>query len=69
MYLLYEYGANDEWILAYGPVDGLHHAEKAVGEAQWGLDSYGDQSIGVKLLAIAEETLKDVMGDDEVDGT
>jgi hypothetical protein len=54
-------------VLAYGPVDGLYHAHKAVQDAQWGVRNFGDQSTGEKLLAVAEQTLKEVMENNEVD--
>jgi hypothetical protein len=55
-------------VLAYGPVNGLDHARKAVQSAQWGLDNF-DKGVGGKLLAIAETTLKDVLENDEVSNT
>lgn len=54
-------------MLAYGPFNGLDHARKAVQDAQWGLDNFGDKGVGGKLLAVAEQTLKDVLENDEVD--
>jgi hypothetical protein len=47
-------------VLAYGPMDNLHHACKAVEEAEWALHQYGDLEIGNKLLAQANETLEAV---------
>ncbi|KAH0284051.1 hypothetical protein M436DRAFT_66920 [Aureobasidium namibiae CBS 147.97] len=54
------YRAYAHIVLAYGPVNGLSHARKAVEDARRGLENFGDRSVGEKLLAIAEETLQDV---------
>jgi hypothetical protein len=56
-------------VLAYGPVNGLYHVCLAVQDAEWGIRNFADKEVGQKLLAVAEMTLKDVMGDDEVDDT
>jgi hypothetical protein len=56
-------------VLAYGPVNGLDHAHKAVQDAQWAGGIFGNRSMGKKLLAVAEQTLKDVMKNGEVDDT
>lgn len=45
-------------MLAYGAKDGLFYAHKAVEEAEWALQRYGDLGIGEKVLARAKETLE-----------
>ncbi|CAD0087501.1 unnamed protein product [Aureobasidium mustum] len=47
-------------VLAYGPMDNLWHACEAVKEAEWGVRNFGDQAVGLKLLAMANATLSDV---------
>jgi len=47
-------------VLAYGPMDNLRHARKAVEEAEWDVRNFGDQDAGLKLLSIANVTLADV---------
>ncbi|KAH0365401.1 hypothetical protein KCU65_g6115, partial [Aureobasidium melanogenum] len=47
-------------VLAYGPRDNLLHASRAVEEAQWGLERYGDQQIGEELLSVAKQTFQEV---------
>jgi len=47
-------------VLAYGPMDNLWHACKAVEEAEWGVRNFGDQDVGLKLLSMANSTLADV---------
>lgn len=59
--------ANLEQVSAYGATDGLDHARKAVQDAQWSLDNFGEKGVGEKSLAIAAMTLKDVLENDEVD--
>ncbi|THX93217.1 hypothetical protein D6D03_10159 [Aureobasidium pullulans] len=48
-------------ILAYGPVDCLFHARKAVEEAERGMNKFGDdEGVGTELLAVANRALTDV---------
>ncbi|THW11998.1 hypothetical protein D6D24_06861 [Aureobasidium pullulans] len=48
-------------ILAYGPVDCLFHARKAVEEAERGMNKFGDdEGVGTELLAVANRGLADV---------
>ena len=54
-------------VLAYGPVNGLDHARKVVEDARWGLENFGDQAVGEKLLAVAEKTLQEVTEHMKVD--
>jgi hypothetical protein len=45
-------------VLAYRAKDRLLHAHKAVEEARWALQRYGDPGIGEKVLARAKEALE-----------
>ena len=45
-------------MLAYGLENGLFHAHKAVEEAEWALQRYGDVGIGERMLAQAKEALE-----------
>ena len=56
-------------MLAYGPANGLDHARKAVEDARWGLENFGDQAVGEKLLAVAERTYQEVLEGYEVEDT
>ncbi|CAD0055484.1 unnamed protein product [Aureobasidium pullulans] len=48
-------------ILAYGPVDRLYHARKAVEVAEQGITMHGDdEGVGTELLAVANRALADV---------
>lgn len=47
-------------VLAYGPIDNLWHARKAVELAEWGVKNFGDQDVGRKLLSVTNVTLSDV---------
>ncbi|TIA43554.1 hypothetical protein D6C79_06822 [Aureobasidium pullulans] len=48
-------------ILAYGPVDRLYHARKAVEVAEQGITMSGDdEGVGSELLAVANRALADV---------
>ncbi|CAD0088192.1 unnamed protein product, partial [Aureobasidium mustum] len=52
------YRAYAHMILAHGLEDCLFHAQKAVEEAEWGLNKYGDdKGAGSKLLAITKRVL------------
>ena len=55
-------------MLAYGPVNGLDHA-RTVEDARWGLENFGDQAVGEKLLAVAERTYQEVLEGCEVEET
>lgn len=46
-------------VLAYGPMDNLWHARKAVELAEWGVKNFDDQDVGRKLLSVANVTLSD----------
>ncbi|THX78772.1 hypothetical protein D6D04_05545 [Aureobasidium pullulans] len=52
-------------VLAYGVANRMFHARKAVEEAEWGINKYGDkQGVDSKLLAAAQRTLADVEADE-----
>jgi hypothetical protein len=48
-------------VLAHGLHDCLFHAQKAVEEAEWGINKYGDdKGAGSRLLAVAKRLLQEV---------
>jgi hypothetical protein len=65
-----EHEANGLQILARDPVDRLYHAQQAVEDAQQGVqnsDRYFDDEAALGVLALAEETLQNVLDSDSDD--